>query len=166
MEHIIQNTAPYEATMTMNKIMGSQVLSSKGLVVGKVTQMRINPKNLELEGILVKRGSFKKPLFIGKTYFKSLSSESIILSIEPSVLFKGKKVLSNDGQFLGRLKAVNRKIQTNEIDSIVVKSTFRKPQIILSQYIDSTGSSVILKDSYHGKSHKEQEGSIQRDNNI
>jgi len=149
MENIIDNNSPFEATMRMDSMMGNKVLSSKGCIVGKVAQIRICPKSLELEGILVKRGKFKEPIFFGKTYFKKLSTESVILSIEPSVLILGRKVITHEGQVLGKVRDIKRKVQTNDIQSITVKPLLRKSLTVLEDSIKSAGTSVILKESYH-----------------
>jgi len=139
--------ADLEQTLNLRKLTGKRVLSEGGSIVGYVSEIRINPKGFELEGIVVER-RFEYPIYIGKSYFSTLSNYSVILNTELSILIKGRKVLTINGKKLGRVTQVNRKGTTNEIESIIVSSLFRKYQIPISE-IKQMGDSILIKCSYN-----------------
>lgn len=149
MEEVVDKTKAYEDTLDLDEIIGVKVLSEKGFRVGRVSQLRINAEEKSIEGILVKRGIFKGYLFIGRTYFETLSSEAIILNIEPSVLLRGKKVVAYDGEVIGKIKDIIRVAKTNSIKNIVVHSFLRGTFNIPFGEIKGLGRSVILKNTYN-----------------
>jgi|SRR3989344_1455130 len=140
-----------EETLDLKKLVHARVLSSKGQVIGKVKELRINQKTLSIEGIVVSRGFMKKPLYIGSSYFEDLSDESLILKIEPSVLLIGKKVLSSEGKVIGEVKDIERQGHTNEILDLIIKKPLRKSFIIKKSYVKYLGDSIILNSNYNGK---------------
>src|SRR3989344_6286585 len=111
-----------EETLDSSSLLGCRVLSHNGLIIGKISQIRINPNTLRIEGILVKRGLFRKSIYIGSSYFDKMTSKSVILSIEPVIFLKNRNVLSFEGKKIGKVKKVIRKDNTNEIKEIIVSS--------------------------------------------
>ena len=145
---IVTKEGPIESTLNLSHLINKKVISIKGFVVGKVRNVRINTK-LVVEGVVVSRGLFNKPLYIGSSYFGKLSEEAIILTIDPFILFRGMKVLTNEGEVIGKIKEITRKNNTNDMGELVVKSMFRKRFSIDSNYIKTIGSSIILKSNYN-----------------
>ena len=148
-QEIIEKEAPLEHTLNLKDLIGIRVISKRGKVVGKVSQFRLNANNMEIEGILVSRGIFKKPFYVGKSYLKQISNDAIILNIEPANLLKGIKVVTSDGKILGKVKEVIRKGDTNIVEGIVVSSLFKKRKTIKASFIERLGQSIILKPNYH-----------------
>ena len=145
---IITKEGPIEETIDLSNLISRKVISAKGFVVGKVKRVRLNNK-LVLEGVFVSRGLYKKSLFIGASYFDKLSEKAIILKIDPFVLLKGFKIITNDGEFVGKIKDFIRKNNSNDLSGIVVKKRFWKDYSVDITNIKSFGSSIILKESYN-----------------
>ena len=89
-----------------------------------------------------------KPIYIGSSYFDRLSEEAVILSIDPFLLLKGMRVVTNEGEVVGKVKDFARSNDTNEVGGLIVSALFRKDITIDSNYIKSIGSSIILKSNY------------------
>src|SRR3989344_7338788 len=140
-----------EDTLNLKDSLNVRVISNDGFVIGKVSQIRIHPTKMFLEGIVVSMGIFKKPIYIGASYIKRLSHESFILKINPFVLLKDKKVLDSNGRIAGKVKETIRKEYSNDIKEIVVGSPFRKNLAIEASNIKSIGESIILNPHYHVK---------------
>lgn len=149
MEEVIDKTKGWDETVDLRKIIGVRVLSEKGLAVGKVSQIRIHPETKSLEGVLVRRGFFRESLFIGRTYFDTLSPEAIILNMEPSILFKGKKAITYDGEVIGKVREVVRVGKTNALKQVVVHSFLRGTFTIPVGDIKALGKTIMLKNSYN-----------------
>src|SRR3989344_9345731 len=147
--NIIKNELLPEKTVNLKKLIGKEVLSKGFLIIGKISEIRIDPNNFNLEGIIVKGRIIKKPMYIGRSYFSRLSQEAVILNIEVSVLIKGIKVINSEGKIIGRVKEVLRKGTRNDIKGIYVGSLFRKKFLIPVSAIDHIGISVVLKKSYN-----------------
>jgi len=143
--HIVKKERLFEDTFDLRKLLKVKVITKDGLVIGKVSHIRIHPKRMFIEGILVSRGFFRKPFYIGRSYINRFSYEAILLRITPSILFRGKKVVTSDGKVLGRVKEVIRKANRNDVENIVVSSILRKDTVISTSYIKYVGKSLFLK---------------------
>ena len=142
-QYVIKKEAHLDKTVNIKKLVGKRVISKGGTVIGYVSEIRVNSNNLQLEGVVVDR-NFENPIYIGKSYFSKLSQNSVILNVELSILVNGKKVVTLDGKVLGRVKKVNRRGNTNEIESLVVSSFWRK-YLIPSSEIKQIMASVQIK---------------------
>jgi sporulation protein YlmC with PRC-barrel domain len=147
MEHIISNNKPFEQTLSLKNIVGLKVISKSGTVIGAVSEVMVERKTLKVEGFLVRRG-IKRPLYIGSSYIRTISSESVILSINPSVLMKGMKVISFEGEALGKVREVVRKDNRNEFREIIVSSLLKRKFSVPSGKIHFVGKVVMLKKGY------------------
>ena len=148
MEEVFDKITPFDGTIDLRKIIGVRVISENGHTIGRVVQARINPDTKSFEGIVVRRGFFRK-IYIGKNYFDTLSPEGTILVIEPSILLKGERVIAYDGEVIGKVKDVTRAGQTNMIKSITVHSFLRGTFSISADYIKSIAKNILLKDNYN-----------------
>jgi sporulation protein YlmC with PRC-barrel domain len=147
--HVVRREAPLDKTINIRHIVGKSVLSKGGMVVGKVSELRLNPKNVAIEGVLMRHSIFHKPFYIGKGYFSHLSHEAIILNIELSPLLRGKKVITSEGKVIGKVMAIERKGTRNDIQHIVVKSFWSRKFTITPSNIKSIGRSIILQSGYN-----------------
>lgn len=148
MEEVFDKVTPFDGTISIRKIIGVRVISENGHTIGRVTQARINPNTKSFEGIVVRRGLFRK-IYIGRTYFETLSPEGIILIIDPSILLKGERVIAYDGEVIGKIKDISRIEKTNAIKSITVHSFLRGTFTIPYEQIKSIAKNILLKDSYN-----------------
>ncbi len=155
---IQKNDSSMNKTVNFRKLLGAKVLSAEGIIVGRVREIRIDPKSMDLQGILISRGIFQLPLYVGRSYFEKVSNDAAILNIDPFVLLKDKKVITFDGKVIGRIKEIFRYDETNDIKSIIVGTLFKKFNIP-SENIKLIGKSVILKLSYDGAKKYIKQGS-------
>ena len=146
-EFISETDIDLESLIAIEKLIGKRVLSKNGLVIGRIKSIRIN-KN-EIEGILVSPGILKKKIYISSTYFNKLTGESVLLNIDPSILNIGKRVLNDDGNYLGKVSNVTRREYSNSVYSISVKKFLRKEIVVPGPQIKSVGQSIILKNTYN-----------------
>ncbi|MGV8130883.1 MAG: PRC-barrel domain-containing protein, partial [Candidatus Pacearchaeota archaeon] len=115
-------------------------------IVGSISEVRLNPNGFDFEGIVV--SSSVGNLYIGKSYFSTISDYSVILNTELSLLVKGRKVLTVDGKVLGKVRQVNRRGTTNEIESLIVGSFWKKYLLPVST-VKQIASSVLIKPKYN-----------------
>ncbi|MBI2448961.1 PRC-barrel domain-containing protein [Candidatus Pacearchaeota archaeon] len=148
MEEVFDKTTSFDETINIRKIIGVRVISENGHTIGRVTQARINPNTKSFEGVVVRKGLFRK-IYIGKNYFETLSPEGVILVIEPSILLKGEKVIAYDGEVIGKVKSIDRVGKTNTIKSITVHSFLRGSFSISVDYIKSIAKNILLKENYN-----------------
>ncbi len=146
---IQKNDSAKDKTVNLRRLIGSRVISADGLVVGRISEVRADPKNMSLLGIVVDRGFFNQKLYIGKSYFDKISNDAAILNIDPFIFLKGKKVVTSDGKVIGRVKDIARNDYSNDIEAIMVSSWVRKYNIDAGN-IKLVGRSVILKINYDG----------------
>ncbi len=147
-EEVFDKVTPFDGTISIKKIIGVRVISPNGNAIGRVTQARINPDTKSFEGVVVRRGFFRK-IYIGKTYFEALSPEGIILLIEPSVLLLGEKVITYEGEVIGKVKEVIRVGKTNTIKGVNVHSFLRGTFSVPAEQIKSIAKNILLKESYN-----------------
>lgn len=134
------------STQTMK---GVSVLSSRGVYLGKVAQVRLHTRTFKCAGIVARLRGSGRLVYFGLEYLATFSPQGVILSIEPAYLLLGKRVITSDGKVLGRVKEVHRVNSTNEIKEIIVKAFFRAPRSIPFGDIRSLAQSIILKEQYH-----------------
>jgi len=149
-QEVILQEENLEDTLSLNLLNGTRVISKNGLVIGKVSEVLVDPKKLEFEGILISRGLSEEGIYIGKSYIENLSPEGISLKIDPSPLLKGRRVINTDGKKIGTVKEVARRGDTNSIQSITISSFFKKDVTISPNDIEEIGKTIIVKKSYNG----------------
>lgn len=144
-QYILRKEIELDKTVNVKKLIGKNVLSEGGTVVGTIYEVRLNPNGFDMEGIVV--STRVGMLYIGKSYFSSISDYSVILNTELGLLVRGRRVITVDGKILGKVKQVNRKGNTNEIENLLV-GTFWKKYLIPVSAIKQIASSVLLKTKY------------------
>lgn len=137
-----------EHTLNAKKIQGARVISKRGVVIGKVSEIRINPSRKSIEGILISRGIFSKPIYVGASYIENVSEDGILIGIFPSVLLKGRKVMTSQGEIIGRVKKVLRKEHSNEIKEFVVRPLIGRAKNVSINQVKLLGETIILNSSY------------------
>jgi sporulation protein YlmC with PRC-barrel domain len=138
----------FEKTIDLSNVLGKRVLSKNGQSVGHVRTLRVSDDGLSVKGVVVSRGLFNQPLFIGSGYIDRLTLDSIVLKIDPFLLLKGLKVVSSEGEVIGRVVDFVRVNNTNDLDSLTVKSFMRGSFSVPVNSIKSVGYSIILKPNY------------------
>jgi len=138
----------FEKTFDLAHVVGKRVLSKNGQLVGHVSSIQVSDDGLSVEGALVSRGLFKKKIFIGKGYIDRLTMDSLVLKVDPFLLFKDVKVVSSEGEVIGRVIDFVRINNTNDLDSLTVKGFMRGTFSVPLTAIKSVGYSIILKPNY------------------
>ena len=144
----LKGAIPFEKTINLKDVLGMNVISKNGMVVGKVYQIRMSDNGTRVAGILVHRGFFKNKLFLSQGYINKLTEDSVILNIDPFILFKNLKVVSSEGEIIGKIIDFTRKDNTNNISTLIVKGFMRGKFNVPSSFVKSAGYSVILKENY------------------
>lgn len=144
-QYVTRKEADIEKTADVRKLIGKKVLSEGGTIVGRISEVRLSTVGFDLEGVVVSTNV--GTIYIGRSYFSTISDHSVILNTELSLLVKGRKAITIDGKVLGRVKQVNRKGTTNEIESLMVGSFWKKYLVPVSA-IKQIASSVLLKLKY------------------
>jgi len=128
-------------------ILGKKVLTKDGKNIGKIRTIRIDPKDLTIEGIEVDTGLFKIDQYFGKNYIKTITEQGAILKITPVDDIVGHTVYDSTGKRVGEIKSIKRSKKTNKLLSITMYSDLYKEEVkIDADYIASCGVSCILKE--------------------
>ncbi len=131
----------------IRNILGKKVLTKDGKNIGKIRTIRIDPKDLTIEGIEVDTGLFKIDQYFGKNYIKTITEQGAILKITPVDDIVGHIVYDSTGKSVGEIKSIKRSKKTNKLLSITMYSDLYKEDITIdADYIASCGVSCILKE--------------------
>jgi sporulation protein YlmC with PRC-barrel domain len=124
--------------------LGKKVASKSGKIVGTVRDVLFTDKGVK--GIIVYK-LFSR-FYVDRSYFNTVGNKAM-LSINPIILLKGKKVFDADGKRLGKVSKVKRKSKTNDFESVVVKKRFFSKGIeIPKSEIDVMKDNIILNKIY------------------
>jgi sporulation protein YlmC with PRC-barrel domain len=136
-----------DKSIDIRDVFGKKVLSKDGKNIGKIRTIRIDPKDLTIEGIEVDTGLFKLDQYFGKNYIKTITEQGAILKITPVDDILGHIVYDSTGKSVGEIKSIKRSKKTNRLLSITMYSDIYKGDITVdADYIASCGVSCILKE--------------------
>lgn len=139
-----------EETASVRTVRGATVISPRGLVLGTIADVRVSPKTLTFEGILVRRAWYGRTYYVGRDYIDKVSPDSVVLSVEPVLFLVGKKAVTTEGEVVGTVKSVVRQGNTNTLKQLIVRKLFRRSKQIPSAMIKNVGiEAIILKKEYH-----------------
>ena len=113
-----------EATTPAGDIIGTHVLTPRGAVVGRIRDLHLDLDKLKVLGVTIKPGMFKKPVYIGAGFIDRLGIRGTKLSVTPTFLLVGKKVITSDGKILGKVVGVLRKDHTVDIRGLCIVRRF------------------------------------------
>jgi sporulation protein YlmC with PRC-barrel domain len=129
----------------MQSLLGKKVRDSNGKDIGAVTEIRLDPQTLNLDGIEVDRGFFGTYTFIGRKYITALSEEGAVLNMSPVADYKGLKVFDSNGKEVGTVKEVQTEGSTNNLSAIVVGTGILKDDVVFSKSdVRGVGEGVML----------------------
>jgi len=132
--------------LKMQALLGKKVMDSAGKEIGSVTEIRLDPQTLNLDGIELDRGFFGTYTFIGRKYIASLTEEGAVLNMSPAADYKGLKVFDANGKDVGTVKEVQTEGTTNDISALVVETGLLKDDVVFSKSdVMGVGESVMLK---------------------
>jgi len=145
MQEIRQMNKEYNSGVKMQSVLGKKVRDSAGKDIGAITEIRLDPETLNLDGIEMDRGFFGTYTFIGRKYITALSDEGAVLNMSPVTDYKGMKVFDSNGKEVGTVKEVQTEGSTNNISAIVVGTGILKDDVTFSKSnVRGVGESVML----------------------
>ena len=131
--------------ITSDDPLGKDVVDPEGRFIGVVEKVLIDPKTLDLMGIDIDKGFFKKGHSLGKSYVSHVTPYAVFLSVQVAYELKGKLVFDKDGRELGAVVDVTLIGGKNNVREIIVKRGFFGKKITIPhEYIKMKGENVIL----------------------
>lgn len=138
---------PFDETINGASLLGKRVISKSGTVVGHVAELRLHPTDLNLEGVLVSRG-FGKKVYFGRNYINRASQKGLFLTIDPTILLIGRRVLQSTGKSIGTVKSITRKANSNELNSITIGAFLKKDMTVPAEAITIAHEAIMLDSKY------------------
>lgn len=128
--------------ITADDVLGKDALTPDGRVLGIITKLHLGSVSKQLVGITVDLGFFSPDLFIGIDYVNRFGKDVVFLLKTPTQLYRGRRVLSSSGNYLGKVSDV--RIEKGDMKEIVVKKGKEIKNITITR-IANAGESIILK---------------------
>lgn len=144
----LKGAVPFEKTINLKEVLGRKVISKNGRIVGRIHEIRMADNGTHVAGVIISRGLFKSKIFLSEGYINRLTEDSIVLNIDPFVLFKNLKVVSSEGEIIGKVVDFVRGDNTNDVVTMIVKGFMRGKFNVSSSFVKSVGYSIILKQNY------------------
>ena len=134
--------------ITSDDVLGKEVIDAEGDFIGVVEMLHIDPNAVEVVGITIDKGFLRKGLVIGKDYIERVAPHAVFLKIRPAFKLKGMIVFDSQGEVMGTVAKSVLHGHKNQIESLVVRSSvFKKEIIIPSALIKNIGYNVLLNES-------------------
>ncbi len=92
--------------ITSDDILGKEAVDPEGSILGVVTKVHIDKKNMKVTGITIDMGLLKPDLFVGSKYIRYFGIDAVLLNKIPHDKFKGLKVLTEGGELIGKVKNI------------------------------------------------------------
>jgi len=148
MKETKHKSLPLDEAPDIKEVIGKKVLTNDGKNIGKIRTIRIDPKDLTIEGIEVDTGLFKVDKYIDKNYIKTLTTNGAILKITPIEDVVGLTVYDSTGKSVGQVKSIKRSKKSNRLLSITMVSDLYKGEEVTidADYIANCGTSCMLKE--------------------
>ncbi len=145
MQEIKQMNKEFNSGLKMQSLLGKKVRDSSGKEVGSITEIRLDPETLNLDGIEMDRGFFGTYTFIGRKYIATLSEEGAVLNMSPVADYKGLKVFDSNGKEVGTVKEVQTDGSTNNMSAIVVGTGILNNDLVFPKSdVRGVGESIML----------------------
>lgn len=133
----------------IRKYIGKKVFTKDGEEIGYVKRLLF--RDFECYGILVSKRFGRKKHFFAREYIDKLTNHSVILSIVPITLLKGKTVFDSAGRIAGKVTRITRLKNSNEIDSLYFKKgIFRREQFVKGPDVTLMKKNIKLKVEIRG----------------
>jgi sporulation protein YlmC with PRC-barrel domain len=127
---------------TADSFTGKKVIDREGIGYGKVKHIHINQDTLTVCGVTIHQG-FRKDYFLSEDYIDKFSEETLLLSRPP--IRTGISVVDIDGHKIGKVKRLQKDLDTNELESIEVSDGLMHSKILSKSEIWGVGEKVILR---------------------
>ena len=140
--------------ITSDDILGKEAIDPEGTILGIITKVHIDKKNMKVTGITIDMGLLKPDLFVGASYLKHLGSDAVLLKKVPHDKYRGLRVLTEGGELIGKVKDIitdKRKIKEFVIST---KKIWDGHYNVAYKDIKEIGDQIILKKGHRIKKKK------------
>lgn len=120
-------------------IAGMPVKDTDEEVLGDVSSLQIDPVELALAGIVVKRGLLEKDVIVGVEYIDRIEDDTVWLNADLTLFIEGRDVRDADGAVIGTVEAVDRVRETNAIKGFEVSTDDGETYVAIED-VDSISS--------------------------
>ena len=132
-------------TLQTKQLIGKEIRSRDGSVVGKVYSLMIDPHDLSVQGITAYKGMFASDYYIGKEYIESITKDGIMLNIVPKQYFKDKAIIDAGGRHVGTVRHIETIDASNDLFRMMISDRQDKDMTINEHLIDEIGEEILLK---------------------
>jgi len=131
--------------ITSDDILGKSAVDPEGSILGVVSKVHIEKTDMKIVGITVDMGVTKPDLFIGANFIKEFGKDAILLNRVPTDKFKGLKVMSHHGEYVGKVKDVIE--EKGKLKEFIVsgKGIFGAKYSMTYKDIEQIGERIVLK---------------------
>ena len=126
---------------TPKQFIGKSVFDNKGRDCGKIQSLHIDPQTFTISGVIAKK-LLAKEYFISRGYFEEVNEFGLHLNSIP--IKPRDKVVDIEGKNMGKVIKINLNPETNELESLEVKSGF-KSRTVSSENIIGIGEKIKIK---------------------
>lgn len=128
--------------VTFEDLKGMKVMDIDGEKFGSVQEVHIDPINLTIIGLMVRKGF--KSVFIQKDMVERIGKNCVMLKVPPVI--ESMEVIDINGEKIGKVSQVFKNESTNMVELIQVSTGFAsKPLRIPQHEIHGIGKKVVLK---------------------
>ena len=121
---------------------GMKVMDTDGEKFGTVQEVRIDPINLTITGLMVRKGF--KSVFIQRDFVERIGNRCVMLKVPPVI--ESMEVIDINGEKVGKVDQVFKNETTNMVELIEVNTGFAKKPLKIPQHeIHGIGKKVVLK---------------------
>jgi sporulation protein YlmC with PRC-barrel domain len=128
--------------VTYEDLKGMKVVDTDGGKFGSVREVLIDPLNLTITGLMVRKGF--KSVFIQRDFVERIGKRCVMLKIPPVI--ETMEVIDINGEKVGKVGQIFKNESTNMVELIEVNTGFvSKPLKIPQHEIHGIGKKVVLK---------------------
>jgi sporulation protein YlmC with PRC-barrel domain len=131
--------------ITSDDILGKEAVDPEGSILGVVTKVHIDKKNMKVTGITIDMGLLKPDLFVGSRYIRYFGIDAVLLNKIPHDKFKGLKVLTEGGELIGKVKNIVADKERIKEFVIASKKLWDGHYHVAYKDIKEIGDQIILK---------------------
>ncbi len=132
-------------TVDSKDLVGKRVIAEDGDYLGKIKSLRINPKDMTIQGIEVDTGVFEPNKYIDRHDIHSMREDAITVTVTPLQDMKGLTLYDYEGKEVGKITDVHRTEDTNNVRSVTVRTDEGETDVDID-YILSCRDSCVLKE--------------------
>jgi sporulation protein YlmC with PRC-barrel domain len=113
---------PLSQTVDSRELVGMPVVTVEGASLGKIKAIRLHPRELRVEGLVVGTGLFAPDVYVDRQDIHALREDAATVLVVPLDLAVGKAVFDVDGWWVGSIREVHRDEDTGAVNAVTVGS--------------------------------------------